>query len=95
MSDERRWTLHRKHPFATMIDGPKLELGESVVVVPAGSPSGEPLTREEMGRVYVGHAEECPSHSVFPAQCDCGHQELKARVRAALAGQDDDGTDHG
>lgn len=34
MSEERRWTLTRKHPFATMLDGPTLKLGESVDVVP-------------------------------------------------------------
>lgn len=34
-SDDRRWTLTRSHPMTTSFDGPRLELGESVEVVPA------------------------------------------------------------
>ena len=49
-----------------------------LVLSEAGPPR---LTREEMGRVYVAHAEDCPS----PAQCTCDNEGLKARVRAALA----------
>jgi hypothetical protein len=33
MGTDRTWTLSRKHPFTTMFDGPKLELGETVSVV--------------------------------------------------------------
>ena len=55
---------------------------DPVIVAPVSSEAVPPrLTREEMGRVYVAHAEDCPS----PAQCTCDHEGLKARVRAALA----------
>lgn len=95
MADERRWRIYKQansrlrgalalQPFVEGIEGPETGGWIEVVDAPAGSPSGEV---EQLARDLVAAVFEWKSHNELEVRA--------SRLRAALAGQDDDGTDHG
>lgn len=90
--DRRRWTLYRGHPMTTSLDGPKLDLGEAVDVMPVAEHEARLARVTTAARDALDLADSgwmyAPEHAREQWDCEGRSEALRAVVgRSGEAGE--------